>query len=93
MGNKPASTNDGRYIPTRTDAAGEVPALRQGEVGSNEADGTLHVMKSDGRVSTLPNAIGFTTIQIIGEGDYAALVAATATIATVLYIVTPDPEE
>jgi hypothetical protein len=93
MSDKPAYTDDGRYVPTRTDAAGEVPALRQGEIGTNEADGTVHVMQADGRVSTLPTAGGFSRIEVLSQDAYDALVAGTATISTVLYVVTPNPEE
>jgi hypothetical protein len=91
---EPTSLNvDGTLPVRRSIAAGELPLeIRPGELAVNAADGVVHVGLNDGLTSTLPNAIGFSTIQIIGEGDYEALVDATATIATVLYIVTPDPE-
>jgi hypothetical protein len=93
MSDKPARTEGTTYVPTRVDIPGAVPgALRQGEIGSNEADGTLHVMQADGRVSTLPTARGFNRIETLTESEYAELVANTATISTVLYIVRPDDE-
>jgi hypothetical protein len=52
----------------------------------------VHVGLNDGLTSTLPKAIGFSTIEILGEADYNALVDGSATIATVLYIVTPEPD-
>jgi hypothetical protein len=92
MSDKPPRIEGTAYVPTRVDIPGAVPgALRQGEIGSNEADGTLHVMQADGRVSTLPTAKGFSRIEIISQSAYDSLVASTATISTVLYIVTEDP--
>jgi hypothetical protein len=93
MSDKPPYVADKSYVPRRTDAPGQSPAeLRQGEMGTNEHDGTVHVMKSDGRVATLATAGGFSRIEAISQSEYDALVSATATISTVLYVVTPDPE-
>jgi hypothetical protein len=89
MGEKPATNQDGRYVPTRSDVAGEVPALRQGEIGTNEADGTVHVMRANGRASTLPTADGFTSIRTLTQDEYDAI---DPKDPTTLYIVTANPE-
>jgi hypothetical protein len=79
----------------RSFEAGDSPAdgeLRPGEPAINAADGIMYVGTADGSASVLPKAVGFSSIQALSQGDYDALVAATATISTVLYVVTPDPE-
>jgi hypothetical protein len=92
------------YEPTRIDVSGNLPIQRSvlpgeapgemkpGELAVNAADGVVYVGTNDGSVTNLPKAIGFAAIQVLEQGDYDALVDATATIATTLYIVTPDPE-
>lgn len=92
------------YRPTRIDVDGNLPvqrsvtpgdapaAIKAGELAVNAADGVVYVGTVDGLTSTLPKAVGFTSIQALSQGDYDALLAATATISTVLYVVTPDPE-
>jgi hypothetical protein len=89
VSSKPPRIDGPSYVPARSDAPGEVPPLRQGEVGTNEADGTAHVMKSDGRVSTLPTAQGFRAIVTLTQTQYDAL---DPKDASTLYIVTADPE-
>jgi hypothetical protein len=88
----PYTTADRRYVPTRSDAPGEAPALQIGEVGTNEVDGTCYVMRANGNVAKLPTAKGFSSIEVLPQSQYDALIAATATISTVLYVVTEDPE-
>jgi hypothetical protein len=80
----------------RSSVPGEAPEaneLRAGEVAANTADGTLFVGKVDGNASTVPSIEGANKIVVIEQGVYDALIAATATISTTLYIVTPNPEE
>jgi hypothetical protein len=90
MSTKPARVDRNRYVPSRSDTPGEAPTLLPGEIGTNEATGAAYVMRQSGTPSTLPTANGFDRIETLSESDYASLVAATATIATVLYIVTPE---
>jgi len=72
---------------------GEKPvALLPGELAVNAADGCGFVGGVNGLPQTLPAAAGFNRIEALTESQYAALVAATTTISTVLYVVTPDPE-
>jgi hypothetical protein len=89
-----AAYNAGKaYVPTRTDEVGEVPrTLLPGEIATSEASGVAHVMRADGRVSTLPTAKGFSSIEVLSQDAYDALVSATATISTTLYVVTADAE-
>jgi hypothetical protein len=89
---KPARQEANRYIPSRSDTPGEVPVLEIGEAGVNEATGAMHVRKADGQTSTLPTSSGFDRIETLSQTAYDALVAATATISTVLYVVLPDAE-
>jgi len=90
MAEKPPRVDGPSYVPARSDAPGETPrVLRQGEVGTNEADGTVHVMKADGRVSTLPTSQGFRAIVTLTQTQYDAL---DPKDASTLYIVTADPE-
>lgn len=79
----------------RSFSAGTAPVageLRPGEPAVNAADGVLYVGKTDGSAGVLPAASGFVRIEALTQGAYEALVDATATISTTLYIVTPDPE-
>ena len=87
MSSKPPRIDGPSYVPARSDAPGEVPPLRQGEVGTNEADGTVHVMKADGKASTLPTAQGFKAIVSLTQSQYEAL---DPKDPTTLYIVTGD---
>jgi hypothetical protein len=92
------------YEPTRIDVFGNLPIQRSvlpgetpgemkpGDLAVNAADGLVYVGTNDGKVTNLPNALGFSTIQVLDQSAYDALVAATATISTTLYIVTPNPE-
>lgn len=91
------------FKPTRIDAEGNLPvqrsisagdtpaALNPGELAVNAADGVLYVGLNTGKASTLPRAIGFSSIEALTQGQYDSLISATATSSTVLYIVTPDP--
>ena len=91
MPEKPPYQADKTYVPRRVEEPGVAPALLlPGEIGSNESDGTLHVRRSNGSTSTLPTAQGFHSIVTLSQTEYDALVAATATISTTLYVVTPD---
>jgi hypothetical protein len=75
---------------------GEAPAegqLRPGEPAYNAADGVLYVGANSGSYSTVASIEGANKVVVLGQGDYDALVAATATISTTLYVVTPDPED
>jgi hypothetical protein len=75
---------------------GEAPAegqLRPGEPAYNAADGVLYVGANSGSYSTVASIEGANKIVVIEEAEYQALVDATATISTTLYIVTPAPEE
>jgi hypothetical protein len=78
----------------RSDIPGEAPAaneLRAGEVAANVADGVIFVGRNDGEAATVPSIEGGANkIVVIADADYQALVDATATISTTLYIVTPD---
>lgn len=79
----------------RSSEAAAVPAageLRPGEPAHNTVDGTLYLGKLDGSVATVPTAVGFQKIESLTQAAYDALVDATATISTTLYIVTPNPE-
>jgi hypothetical protein len=74
MSDKPPYNAGRSYVPTRTEAPGKVPTpLIQGEIGTNEHDGTVHVMKADGRPSTLPTARGFRAIVSLSQSEYDAL--------------------
>jgi hypothetical protein len=77
----------------RSDVADESPAtneLRPGEVAVNTADGVMYLGKSDGNASTVASIEGANKIVVIEDAAYQALVDATATVSTTLYIVTPD---
>jgi hypothetical protein len=74
---------------------GEAPVqgqLRPGEPAYNAADGVLYVGANSGSYSTVASIEGANKIVVIEEAAYNALVAATATISTTLYIVTPEPD-
>lgn len=89
MTEKPPYLEGTAYIPRRTDTPGESPrAMRQGEIGTNEADGTAHVMKADGRVATLPVAEGMVRLVTLSQSAYDAI---SEPDPTTLYVVTPDP--
>jgi hypothetical protein len=84
---------DGNLPIQRSIAAGDAPVeIKPGELAVNAADGVVYVGTNDGKVAGLPRAIGFSQIEVLEQAAYDALVDATATISTVLYIVTPDPE-
>jgi hypothetical protein len=51
----------------------------------------LYVGANSGNYSTVASIEGANKIVVIEEAAYDALVAATATVSTTLYIVTPDP--
>jgi hypothetical protein len=87
-----SSLNSGRLFPQASRTAGETPTLRPGEIASNAADGCLYVGTTGGAAGVVPGAVGFNQIVSLSQTSYDGLVAATATISTVLYIVTPDPE-
>jgi hypothetical protein len=74
-------------------SAGPPNGLNAGELAMNAASGVCYVGLNSGGAAVLPRATGFSEIVILGQDEYDALVDATATIATTLYIVTPDPEE
>lgn len=88
MSNKPPRIDGSSYVPARSDTSGQVPPLMQGEVGTNEADGTVHVMKADGRVTTLPVAEGIVKLVTLSQTAYDAI---SEPDPTTLYVVTPDP--
>jgi len=84
--------NEGNLPIRRSIVAGSVPVeIKPGEVGVNAADGVMYVGTNDGKTGTIPGAVGFSKIVSLSQGEYDGLVASTATISTVLYIVTPDP--
>jgi hypothetical protein len=77
----------------RSDVADESPAaneLRPGEVAVNTADGVMYLGKSDGTAAAVPAIEGANKIVVIGESAYSTLLDNTATVATTLYIVTPE---
>jgi hypothetical protein len=72
---------------------GEAPVqgqLRPGEPAYNAADGVLYVGSNSGSYSTVASIEGANKIVVIEDAAYQALVAATATVSTTLYIVTDD---
>ncbi len=90
MPEKPPYQADKAYVPRRVEEPGVAPALLlQGEIGSNEIDGTLHVRRSNGSTSTLPTAQGFVRIVTLSQTAYNALAEPDA---ATLYVVTPDAE-
>jgi hypothetical protein len=81
-------------LPIKVSVSPEPPnGLNAGELAMNAASGVCYVGLNSGGAGVLPRATGFSEIVILGQHDYDALVAATATVSTTLYIVTPDPEE
>jgi hypothetical protein len=66
-------------------AAAVKPALVNGELALNSADGVLY--HRDGQ---FPGAVGFNQIVALTQTEYDAITATAS--ATTLYIVTPDPE-
>jgi len=89
---KPSNV-DGRQVHQYSQTPGERPkVIAMGEVAVNAADGTLHVGRDNGTSSMVPGADGITRVVRLNQSAYDALVSATATISTVLYVVTPDPE-
>jgi hypothetical protein len=83
-----SNVTGGKVSLKNSSVAGEVkPALVNGELALNSADGVLY--HRDGQFA---GAEGFNRIVSLSQTSYDGLVAATATISTVLYIVTPDPE-
>jgi hypothetical protein len=92
MAEKPPYTDGRQYVHARTSEPDDIPrTLLPGELGANTVHGTAHIMRDNGSISTLPVAEGFNSIRTLSQSQYDALVAATATISTVLYVVTPDP--
>jgi hypothetical protein len=72
---------------------GEAPVqgqLRPGEPAYNAADGVLYVGANSGSYSTVASIEGANKIVVIEDAAYQALVDATATVSTTLYIVTDD---